>query len=164
METPPTPRPADPAERMAPAAPKSQENVPPRPTRARYVALFAESISLECWAKIIAGAVNDSLTADQAWVRDRARRFLAEYLIGKPIAQAEPPKEKEEPNLGTVLQDLIAELPEADQRALATGAADCKLVLIPWEDDDTAPSPEPPATPEDGATAREAGAPAGAAT
>src|SRR5512140_3318849 len=140
METPPTPRPADPAERMAPAAPKSQENVPPRPTRARYVALFAESITPECWAKIIAGAVDDSLTADQAWVRDRARRFLAEYLIGKPIAQDEPPKEKEEEDGGAALRELLAELPEAEIRALATGQADYKLVVVPWDDEDAEPS------------------------
>lgn len=57
-----------------------------RPTKARelaYLAVLKEVLTLEDWRKIVQLAVKDA-TRGKAKVRAEARRFLAEYAIGKP--------------------------------------------------------------------------------
>jgi hypothetical protein len=65
---------------------KGHPGGPGRPAKARelaYLAILREVVSLEEWRRIIQTAKEDALGRN--WqARDRARRFLAEYAIGKP--------------------------------------------------------------------------------
>ena len=58
-----------------------------RPPKARELAALAvarEIIGLAEWREIWKKALTDATTAEDGATRDKARRFIAEYLIGKP--------------------------------------------------------------------------------
>lgn len=62
-----------------------------RPSKARelaYLAVLREALTLDDWRAIVAQAKADALTTGfgegEGATRDKARRFLAEYTIGKP--------------------------------------------------------------------------------
>lgn len=62
---------------------------PGRPAKARelaYLAVFQEIVTLDKWREVIKQAVEDAIGggALDSQSRERARRFLADYVIGRP--------------------------------------------------------------------------------
>jgi hypothetical protein len=60
---------------------------PGRPPKARelaYLAIAKEIVTLDAWRRIVEGAVKDATDGEDPIARNHGRRFLAEYLIGKP--------------------------------------------------------------------------------
>jgi hypothetical protein len=60
---------------------------PGRPPKARelaYLAILKEVVTLDAWREIVAKAVEDATASADPIARNQARRFLAEYAIGKP--------------------------------------------------------------------------------
>lgn len=62
---------------------------PGRPAKARelaYLAVLREEVTLEDWRRVIQAAKADATNASplDGPTRDKARRFLADYLIGRP--------------------------------------------------------------------------------
>ena len=58
-----------------------------RPAKAREQAILQigrEVVTLERWREIFEKAYNDAVKDEDGRTRDKARRFLAEYQIGKP--------------------------------------------------------------------------------
>jgi len=73
---------------------KGSAGGPGRYNKARelaYLAVFQEVAQLDDWRKIIAQAVRDATDPNDAKTRERGRRFLADYVIGRPkqIVQVE---------------------------------------------------------------------------
>lgn len=54
---------------------------PPRQTERAYLEALSEACPLDKWVQIVARAVEDAIGGD-----DKARGWLASYLIGRPIA------------------------------------------------------------------------------
>jgi len=60
---------------------------PGRPSKAREkarLAILAAVVTEDKWRAICEKAVDDALKDEDGRTRDKARRFVAEYLIGKP--------------------------------------------------------------------------------
>ena len=76
----------------------------------RYYEIMRSTVSYEDWEKIIKRAAQQAIGGD-----DRARKFLAEYLIGKPVQEL---KVEGQTDLSIILAWDDAEI-EPD----ATGAA-----------------------------------------
>lgn len=58
-----------------------------RPPKARELAILQigkEVVTLERWREIFEKAFDDAIKDPDGRTRDKARRFLAEYFIGKP--------------------------------------------------------------------------------
>lgn len=65
---------------------KGHPGGPGRPPKARelaYLAVLREKLTLAEWGQIVEQTIRDAKSQDPI-ARDRARRFLAEYAIGKP--------------------------------------------------------------------------------
>jgi hypothetical protein len=57
---------------------------PPRSTEADYARVTVDSVSPDEWADIMELAKKDAMNKRSPYVRQMARKWLAEYLIGKP--------------------------------------------------------------------------------
>jgi hypothetical protein len=60
---------------------------PGRPSKAKEkarLAILAAVVTEDKWREICQVAVSDAISDEDGRTRDRARRFIAEYLIGKP--------------------------------------------------------------------------------
>lgn len=55
---------------------------PPRATEEAYKEAFTTSVTPDRWAKVIAKALEQAEAGD-----DKARKFLADYLIGPPVQE-----------------------------------------------------------------------------
>ena len=90
---------------------------PSRSVEAQYLITLRESVPLETWGKICEAAVAQAVSGDA-----KAREWLANYLIGKPL-QAVEVEEPQGPRL--TLWDLLAAIREAvpDPEAQARLAA-----------------------------------------
>lgn len=56
----------------------------PRNTETQYLETTMEQCSIAQWAEIVARAVQDALSDNDANVRARAREWLGKYVIGEP--------------------------------------------------------------------------------
>lgn len=66
---------------------KGNTGGPGRPAKAREQAILQigrEVVTLERWREIFERAYKDAIEDEDGRTRDKARRFLAEYQIGKP--------------------------------------------------------------------------------
>lgn len=66
---------------------KGSAGGPGRYNKARelaYLAVFQEIVQLDDWRKVIAQAVRDANDSLDSKTRERGRRFLADYVIGRP--------------------------------------------------------------------------------
>ena len=66
---------------------KGNQGGPGRPAKAREQAILqigSEVVTLERWREIFERAYTDATKDEDGRTRDKARRFIAEYQIGKP--------------------------------------------------------------------------------
>lgn len=93
---------------------------PGRPAKARelaYLAIAREIVTLDKWRKILHKTVEDATACEDQVARNQARRFLAEYLIGKP-AQSIRIRDDRDP-----FEDF-AHLSDEELEAIASSADD----------------------------------------
>ncbi len=79
----------------------------------QYLAAVHEQVTLDDWKRILERAKKDAIFA-AAGVRERTRRFLADYLIGKPTTRAAAKEDQENPI------DRYAGFSDDELRALIT--------------------------------------------
>ena len=63
---------------------------PGRPSRVKEearLAIVREIVTDTDWRALVQSALNDAISGADGATRDRGRRFLADYLIGRPIAR-----------------------------------------------------------------------------
>ncbi len=97
---------------------KGHEGIGGRPPKAREQAILAvirEVVTLEKWHAIIEKAVNDAISDEDGRTRDKARRFLAEYQIGKPAQTIRLQQTNDE-------ADAYDELSDEELRAIIAAA------------------------------------------
>lgn len=75
---------------------------PGRPSRVKEAAKLAiaqEVVTDQDWRQVVVTALDDAINGVDGATRDRGRRFLADYLLGRPIARValahdEPPSDQ----------------------------------------------------------------------
>ena len=93
-----------------------------RRTEGDYMSVLLDTVTLDDWRDVVAGALNSAKEGDP-----QARAWLAQYLVGKPETKAPTP-------LTVVVQQLNGADPVAER--LAKPIIDRELYPIMHEDDD----------------------------
>jgi len=93
-----------------------------RRTEGDYMGVLLDTVTLDDWRDVVAGALNSAKEGDP-----QARAWLAQYLVGKPETKAPTP-------LTVVVQQLSGADPVAER--LAKPIIDRALYPILHEDDD----------------------------
>jgi len=60
---------------------------PGRPARAReeaYLRVITEVVKLDDWRKVVVAAVQDATLGEDGQTRERGRRWLGDYILGRP--------------------------------------------------------------------------------
>lgn len=100
---------------------KGNQGGPGRPAKAREQAILQigrEVVTLERWREIFERAYQDAVKDEDGRTRDKARRFLAEYQIGKPAQIIKLHQSSDE-------TDEYADLSDDELRAIvAAGSGD----------------------------------------
>lgn len=108
---------------------KASPGRPPRQTEGDYLTVITSRISMETWGKVVDRALKDALAGDH-----RARAWLADYLIGKPLLRTLPEGEDDRRDLVMVFQML----PEDATYETLNGNTDEQPQLPePLEDDES---------------------------
>lgn len=93
---------------------------PGRPAKAREEAILKigrEVVTLDRWREIFEQAYKDAIGGEDSKGRDKARRFLAEYLVGKPAQTLKIRNEDADD------YDEFADLTDDELRRIAYGDA-----------------------------------------
>lgn len=104
-----------------------------RPSKARelaYLAVAQEVCALNDWRAIVTRAKIDAIAGEDGATRERGRRFLADYLIGRPkqVVAVEHDGESVYEQYADLSDDELAELiAQAEQSDGGTGALDSEL-------------------------------------
>lgn len=99
---------------------------PKRQTEASYLAAMLEAVPLETWKQICERAVTDALAGDE-----KARGWLAKYLMGEPSIKAPAPTQ-------VIIQQLLNKDPVFDAAVNCLVDTRMSRLLYPMlhEDDD----------------------------
>jgi len=89
---------------------------PPKARELARLAILAEIVNETEWRKVVQIALNDAIGGADGQTREKGRRFIADYLIGKPIERIALVDER------TPERDL-SDLSDDELRALAAGSA-----------------------------------------
>lgn len=89
---------------------------PPKARELARLAILAEIVNEEEWRKVVQIALADAVGGADGQTREKGRRFIADYLIGKPIERIALVDER------GPAPDL-SELSDDELRALAAGSA-----------------------------------------
>lgn len=86
---------------------------PGRPSRvkeAAKLAIASEVVTDDEWRKVVQKALDDAINGLDGQTRDRGRRFLTDYLLGKPInrvALASDEPQDDKPDLSNLSDDEL---------------------------------------------------------
>lgn len=89
---------------------------PPKARELARLAILTEIVNETEWRKVVQIALNDAIGGADGQTREKGRRFIADYLIGKPIERIALVDER------TPERDL-SDLSDDELRALAAGSA-----------------------------------------
>ena len=78
---------------------------PPRPVEEKYLKVMARTVKASDWQKIIEVGISRAKAGDLGWAR-----FLAEYLMGKPLQRTEVTGEGGGP-IETRITEVVVEIP-----------------------------------------------------
>lgn len=93
---------------------------PGRAPKARELARLAilnEIVNEENWRAVVTSALNDAISGADGATREKGRRFIADYLIGKPIEHVEISAPREDEGID------LSEFDDEELRALANGGS-----------------------------------------
>lgn len=89
---------------------------PPKARELARLAILTEIVNETEWRKVVQIALNDAIGGADGQTREKGRRFIADYLIGKPIER-----------VAIVREDAperdLSDLSDDELRALAAGSA-----------------------------------------
>ena len=86
---------------------------PGRPSRVKEearLAIASEIVTDTEWRKVVQKALDDATMGEDGATRDRGRRFLADYLLGRPInrvALANDEPQDDKPDLSNLSDDEL---------------------------------------------------------
>lgn len=89
---------------------------PPKARELARLAILTEIVNETKWREVVTVALNDAIGGADGATREKGRRFIADYLIGKPIERVAIVRE-DDPG-----RDL-SEYSDDELRALAAGSA-----------------------------------------